>query len=80
MIWLWIGFVSFILLLLALDLGVFHREAHVVKLKEAFTWTGVWVTVALLFSIFVYFAYENHWVGVGSTVDVVDGAVIGRNR
>ena len=75
MIWLWIGFVSFILLLLALDLGVFHREAHVVKLKEAFAWTAVWVSVALLFSIFVYFAYENHWLGIGTGVDVVDGAV-----
>lgn len=75
MIWLWIGFVSFILVLLAIDLGVFHREAHVVKLREAFAWTGVWVSVAVLFSIFVYFAYENHWMGVGLGVDVVDGAV-----
>ena len=75
MLLLWLGFVSFILLLLALDLGVFHRHAHVVKVREAFAWTGVWLSVALTFSIFVYFAYENHWVGLGATVDSIDGAV-----
>jgi tellurite resistance protein TerC len=73
MILVWLGFLGFILLLLALDLGVFHREAHVVKVREAFYWTITWVTVALLFAIFVYFAYENHWEGLGSHVDAVDG-------
>jgi len=75
MLLLWAGFIGFIFLLLALDLGVFHRHAHVVKVKEAFAWTGVWLSVALAFSVFVYFAYENHWAGVGSTVDRIDGVV-----
>ena len=52
MLFIWLGFGAFILLLLALDLGVFHREAHVVKVREAFAWTGVWLVVALLFAIF----------------------------
>ena len=75
MLFFWLGFLAFILLLLAIDLGVFHREAHVVRVKEAFAWTSVWVTVALLFSVFVYFAYENHWLGIGMGVDAIDGAV-----
>jgi tellurite resistance protein TerC len=64
MVWLWVGFILFILLLLALDLGVFHRHAHVVKVKEALVWSVVWVGLSLLFGVFVYFAYENHWVGL----------------
>lgn len=55
----WILFNAFILLVLALDLGVFHRHAHVVKTKEALTWTGVWVTLALTFNLFIYLG----WVG-----------------
>ena len=75
MLFFWLGFLTFILILLAIDLGVFHREAHVVRVKEAFAWTGVWVSVALLFSVFVYFAYENHWLGIGLGVDAIDGSV-----
>ncbi len=46
MVWIWLGFLAFILLLLALDLGVFHRKAHVVKVKEALTWSVVWAALA----------------------------------
>ena len=42
-IWLWVGFNGFVLAMLALDLGVFHRKAHVVSLKESLTWTFVWI-------------------------------------
>jgi tellurite resistance protein TerC len=62
---LWVGFVAFVLCMLALDLGVFHRRAHVVGVREAFAWTGFWVTLAVLFNILVYFIYENHWLGMG---------------
>ncbi|HYH94853.1 TerC family protein [Hyalangium sp.] len=47
---LWAGFIAFVLAMLALDLGVFHRSAHVVKFKEALTWSAVWVGLALLFN------------------------------
>ena len=50
---------------LVLDLGVFHREAHEVRMKEAVTWSVVWLTLGLAFSVFVYFAYERHWLGLG---------------
>lgn len=75
MIWIWIGFIAFVLAMLALDLGVFHRSAHVVKMKEALGWSAVWITLGLLFSIFVYFGYENHWLGLGSQIDAVDGMI-----
>lgn len=75
MVWIWAGFILFVLLMLALDLGVFHRKAHVVTLKEALTWSAVWVTLGLSFAGFVYFGYENHWLGLGSAVDAVDGVI-----
>jgi len=49
-IWLWIGFNVFVLAMLALDLGIFHRKTHVVSIKESLTWTAVWVTLALVFN------------------------------
>jgi tellurite resistance protein TerC len=67
----WIAFLVFIFFLLALDLGVFHRKAHVVSVREALTWTCVWVALALAFSGFVYFAYEYRWLGLGMTPDPV---------
>src|SRR5512144_2030827 len=48
--WMWLGFNLFVLAMLALDLGVFHRKAHVVSFKESITWTVVWVALALLFN------------------------------
>lgn len=56
---LWIGFNVFVLVMLALDLGVFHRKSHEVSLKEALTWTGVWITLALAFNVFVYYYFDK---------------------
>lgn len=50
----WVGFNVFVLLMLILDLAVFHRKSHEVKIKEALIWTGVWVSLALLFNFGVY--------------------------
>jgi tellurite resistance protein TerC len=71
----WIGFITFVLFALALDLGVFHRHAHVVKVREAVIWSCIWVTLGLSFGVLVYFGYENHWFELGNTVDPVDGLV-----
>jgi len=52
--WLhWTGFLALIVFFLALDLGVFHRKAHVVRFREALGWTTVWFTMAMLFAFFV---------------------------
>lgn len=64
-------FVLLILVFLALDLGVFHRHAHTVGVKEALRWTGVWISVALLFNVAVYFLYEHHVLGLGLGVPVL---------
>jgi tellurite resistance protein TerC len=52
--WFYLGFTGFVLLLLALDLGVFHREAHEVSFREAATWSAVWVALALGFNFLLY--------------------------
>jgi tellurite resistance protein TerC len=71
-LWIWSGFIAFVLVLLALDLGVFHRKAHVVSVREALGWSAVWISLGLAFSLFVYHGYENHWLGLGLTPDAVD--------
>ena len=53
-IYVWIGFLAFVLLMLALDLGVFHRKSHEVKIKEALIWSAVWILIALLFNYGIY--------------------------
>jgi tellurite resistance protein TerC len=53
------AFTAFVLLMLALDLGVFHREAHVVSFREATTWSVVWVTLALIFN-YLFYLYAAH--------------------
>lgn len=57
-IWLWVGFNVFVLFLLALDLGVFHRKAHAVSFKEALTWSIVWITLSLLFNLVIYLYWD----------------------
>ena len=53
--WLWIGFSVFILLMLSLDLGLLNRKAHTIKYREAATWSIVWVTLASLFAVLVFY-------------------------
>src|SRR5690606_28151476 len=56
--WLWTGFNVFILLMLVVDLAVFHRKSHEVKMKEDLIWTGVWIALAMLFNYGIYY-YEG---------------------
>lgn len=57
--WFYVGFTLFVLALLALDLGVFHKKAHEVSFKEASLWTTIWIGLALLFNLLFYF-YARH--------------------
>lgn len=50
-VWHWVGFISFLVFFLALDVGVFHRRAHVVKFREALLWTTFWFLLAMLFAL-----------------------------
>lgn len=61
-LFLWIGFLVLIALFLALDLGVFNKKAHSISAKEALGWTSLWVSLALLFGVFVYYLYETNWM------------------
>lgn len=61
---LWIGFTLLVLFLLFLDLGVFHRESRELSLGMALGWTAVWVAIAFLFNVGIYFVYEYHLFGV----------------
>lgn len=71
----WVAFIAFILSMLALDLGVFQRQAHAVSMHEALLRCAAWIALGLGFGVFVYFAYEQQWFGLGLAVDRVDGFV-----
>jgi tellurite resistance protein TerC len=58
-IWLWIGFNLFVLAMLAIDLGVFHRKAHAVSGKEALIWSVVWISLSLLFNLIIYLFWDR---------------------
>lgn len=55
-IWAWVGFNAFVLVMLAIDLGIFNREAHVVRVREAAAWSAVWITLAMVFAGGVYYS------------------------
>lgn len=69
--WLWIGFNAFVLLMLALDLGVFHRRSHVLSLGEATAWSVVWVVVSLGFNLGLL-----HWYGRTAALEFFTGYLI----
>ena len=71
MLWMYLGFLALVLLLLALDLGVFHRTAHVVSVREALGWSAFWIGLGLAFTVFIYVGYERHWLGLGLTPDLM---------
>jgi tellurite resistance protein TerC len=58
-IWLWIGFNLFVLAMLAIDLGVFHRKSHAVSGREALTWSLVWISLSLVFNAVIYFYWDR---------------------
>ncbi|WP_417360251.1 TerC family protein [Galbibacter sp.] len=58
----WGLFITLIIIFLALDLGVFNKNPHEISNKEASVWTAIWVSVAILFSVAVYFIFKNGWV------------------
>lgn len=61
--WLWIGFIAFVLAMLIIDLGIFHRKSHSVKMKEALIWCVIWISLAMAFFVGVW-VYEGHSKGL----------------
>jgi tellurite resistance protein TerC len=66
-----VGFNLFVLLMLALDLGVFHRKSHTIRVREALAWSAVWVTLALAFNVGLYF-----WRGPEPALQFLTGYLI----
>ena len=67
----WILFNAFVLLMLALDLGVFHRKSHEVSVKEALTWTFVWISLAMVFNTIIFY-----WKGQQSALEFFTGYLV----
>ena len=70
-IWIWIGFGVFVLAMLTLDLGVFQRKSHAVGMKEALTWSAVWIALALLFNAGIW-----HWRGHAKGLEFLAGYLV----
>ena len=70
-IWFWVGFIAFVLAMLALDLGVFHKKAHEVRPREAAIWVAVWVALALVFAAGLW-----HFQDSGTALTFLTGYVI----
>src|SRR4029450_2787510 len=70
-VWMWVAFNVFVLAMLAVDLGVVHRRAHEVTLKEALLWSGIWIALALLFALGVYV-----WNGSQPALEFLTGYLI----
>ncbi|MDX2136031.1 MAG: TerC family protein [Saprospiraceae bacterium] len=70
----WLIFIVVIGLLMAIDLGVFNKKAHIPNMAEALVTSSIWVLLGLSFSFFIYGAYEHHWFGLGSSrLESMDG-------
>ncbi len=70
-LYFWIAFILFVMLMLALDLGVFHRKSHAVSFKESLAWTVVWIGLAMLFCVVVYL-----WKGPEKSIEFLTGYII----
>jgi tellurite resistance protein TerC len=65
---LWLGFFALVLTLLAIDLGVHRKQDRILPLREALAWTGFYVSLALVFSVFVYLVYEYDWMAASAAI------------
>jgi tellurite resistance protein TerC len=72
-VWIWATFLGVVLGFLALDLGVFHRHAHEIKMREALVWSVVWIIVAIVFNAFLYFFWD--WIQPNSAYSNTDAAI-----
>ena len=70
----WLGFILLIVGVVSLDLGVFHRKAHVVTLPEALGWSSAWIVLALLFNVGIYYLYELNPVGWDMDTEQLTGS------
>jgi len=72
---IWVLFIGMIIVFLAIDLGIFNRDAHVISIKEASYWTGLWVSIALCFTGAIYYIYMQGLVGNPTDLTPKDAAI-----
>ncbi len=80
----WTAFLVMIFVFMAIDLGVFNRDAHVISYKEATKWTAVWTSIGLMFSGVIYFIYKHNWLDMDTisrspmqaTIEYLTGYII----
>jgi tellurite resistance protein TerC len=60
----WVVFITIVIILLALDLGVFHKKGQAVSMKESLIWTMVWIALALMFGVVLFFVYKHNLFGI----------------
>lgn len=70
-LWAWFAFIAFVIVMLAIDLGIFQRKAHVVRPREAALWTATWVTLSLAMGLLFHF-----WLGSEKAVQFITGYVL----
>ncbi len=70
-LWAWFAFIAFVIVMLAIDLGIFQREAHVVRPKEAALWTATWVSLSLAMGVLFHF-----WLGPEKAIQFITGYVL----
>jgi len=70
---IWIAFLAFIVAMVALDLGVFHRKDKIITIRSALTWSAFWISLALLFNLLVYLLYENNFTWASLATEQLNG-------
>ena len=73
-VWAYAAFIGLVIVFLALDLGVFHREAHEVTFRESLIWSVIWVTCGVAFAGVVYLGYSHQWLGLGASTPMYNPA------
>ena len=73
MLWIWAGFIFFVLLLVTLDLGFVNRRPHIIGLEDALRWSGLWIALGIGFCFVIYDGYAHHRFGLGLAFDPIDG-------
>jgi len=69
----WIAFLVFVVTMVALDLGVFHRKDKVITIRSALAWSAFWITLALLFNVLIYLLYENNYSWASLATEHLNG-------
>jgi len=69
----WIAFLVFVVTMVALDLGVFHRKDKIITIRSALAWSAFWIALALVFNVLIYLLYENNYSWASLATEHLNG-------